>query len=263
MAAITAFKSFWGLGIFCHSSLEILSSSVRLDGDRQWTAIFRSLQRCSIGFKSLFLFCVALAICLESLSCWKVNLLSNLRFRMLWISFSLRLSIYFGALRFSSTLTSPPVPAAEKHLHRMRLIPAQLTFGMVLCRCWVELVSSKMMLRIEVHQTRESCFSESEDPLDAVWQIPCVFDRGEDWVWPHCQKAQIGDVCPFVGFSYQHIWSWSLTRVTWVLGYLSRHGPSPFISQNGLGDQLLDDSWLCQTSSIWELWKHNFFYSLP
>ncbi len=40
------------LGILCHSSLEILSSSVRLDVKRWWTAIFRSLQRCSIGFKS-------------------------------------------------------------------------------------------------------------------------------------------------------------------------------------------------------------------
>ncbi len=40
------------LGILCHCSLQILSSSVRLDGKRWWTAIFRSLQRCSIGFKS-------------------------------------------------------------------------------------------------------------------------------------------------------------------------------------------------------------------
>ncbi len=40
------------LGILCHSSLQIISSSVRLDGKRWWTAIFRSLQRCSIGFKS-------------------------------------------------------------------------------------------------------------------------------------------------------------------------------------------------------------------
>ncbi len=40
------------LGILCHSSLQILSSSVRLDGKRWWTAIFRSLQRCLIGFKS-------------------------------------------------------------------------------------------------------------------------------------------------------------------------------------------------------------------
>ncbi len=37
------------LGILCHSSLQILSSSVRLDGKRWWTAILRSLQRCSIG----------------------------------------------------------------------------------------------------------------------------------------------------------------------------------------------------------------------
>ncbi len=33
---------------------------------------------------------------------------------MLWTGFSLRLSLYFGVLSFSSTLTSPSVPAAEK-----------------------------------------------------------------------------------------------------------------------------------------------------
>ncbi len=91
-------------GIFCHSSLQILSSSVRLDGDLRWTAIFRSLQRCSIGFKSgLWLghsrtftelssshSCVALAVYLGSLSCWKVNLLPGLTFWMLWTGFSLK-----------------------------------------------------------------------------------------------------------------------------------------------------------------------------
>ena len=40
------------LGILFHSSSQILSSSVRLDGERWWTAILRSLQRCSIGFRS-------------------------------------------------------------------------------------------------------------------------------------------------------------------------------------------------------------------
>ena len=39
-------------GSFSHSSLQILSCSVKLDGESHWTAIFRSLQRCSIGFKS-------------------------------------------------------------------------------------------------------------------------------------------------------------------------------------------------------------------
>ncbi len=48
---------------------------------------------------------------------------------MLWTGFSLRLSQYFGVLRFfSSTLMSLSVPAAEKQLHSMRLLPAHFTF---------------------------------------------------------------------------------------------------------------------------------------
>ena len=76
------------LGSFSHSPLQSLSRSVRLDGERRCTAIFRSLQRCSIWFKSgLWLghsrtcrdlsrshSCVGLAGCLGLLSCWKVNL---------------------------------------------------------------------------------------------------------------------------------------------------------------------------------------------
>ena len=74
------------LGSFSHSSLQILSSSVRLDGECRCTVIFRSLQRCSIWFKyglrlghsrtfrdlSQIHSCIVLAVC--SLSCWKVNL---------------------------------------------------------------------------------------------------------------------------------------------------------------------------------------------
>ncbi len=52
---------------------------------------------------------------------------------------------------------------------------------------------SNMMLRIEVYQTRESCFLESEGPLGAFFvNSKCVFfclHWGEDWVWPHCHKA--------------------------------------------------------------------------
>ena len=40
------------LGSFSNSSLQILSSSVRLDVEHHCTAIFKSLQGCSIGFKS-------------------------------------------------------------------------------------------------------------------------------------------------------------------------------------------------------------------
>ncbi len=112
--------------------------------------IFRFLQKYFVGFKqrlwlghSRTFTELTLAVCLGSLSCWKVNLLPNLRFWMLWTRFSLTLSQYFGALSFSSTLTSPSVPAAEKQLHSMRLLPAHFTFGMVLCRWWAELVSFK------------------------------------------------------------------------------------------------------------------------
>ncbi len=50
---------------------------------------------------------------------------------MLWTGFSLRLSLYFGALSLCSTPASPSVPDAEKQPHRMRLLPAHFTFGMV------------------------------------------------------------------------------------------------------------------------------------
>ncbi len=50
-----------------------------------------------------------------------------------WV-FIKAISLYFGALSFSSTLTSPSVPAAEKQPHSMKLLPAHFTFGMVLCR---------------------------------------------------------------------------------------------------------------------------------
>ncbi len=60
---------------------------------------------------------------------------------------------------------------------------------------------SNMMLRIEVHQTRESCFSQSEGPLGAVLKIPKLVES-------------CSDVCPSADFSYLLIWSWSSTRVT-------------------------------------------------
>ncbi len=138
------------LGILCHSSLQILSSSVRLDGKRWWTAIFRSLQRCSIGFKSGLCLghsrtvtellwshsFVILAVCLGSLSCWKVNLRPSLRSWALWRRFSSRISLYLAAFIFPSIATSRPVPAAEKHPHSMMLPPPCFTVGTVLDRWW-------------------------------------------------------------------------------------------------------------------------------
>ncbi len=81
---------------------------------------------------------------------------------------------------------------------------------------------SNMMLGIEVHQTRESCFSQSEGPLGAVLKILSVFscvyteERIESChtaIKPRLMECCSG-VCPSADFSYLHIWSWSSTRVT-------------------------------------------------
>ncbi len=80
---------------------------------------------------------------------------------------------------------------------------------------------SNMMFGIEVHQTRESHFSQSEGPLGAFLQIPSVFScvfteeriaSGHTSIKPRSVEC-CSDVCPSVGFSYLHIWSWSSTRL--------------------------------------------------
>ncbi len=124
--------------------MQILSSSVRLDGDRRWTAIFRSLQRCLVGFKSgpwlghsrgftemsLSHSCVTLAVCfivmLEGEPSAQSEVLSAVE-QVFIENISVLCSI-----QLSLNLTSLPVPAAEKHPHRMRLLPAHFTFGNVL-----------------------------------------------------------------------------------------------------------------------------------
>ncbi len=85
---------------------------------------------------------------------------------------------------------------------------------------------SNMMLGIEVHQTRESCFSESEGPLGAFLLILSVFscvsteeriEFGHTAIKPISMEC-CSDVCPSVDFSHLHIWSWSSTKVT--IGFL-------------------------------------------
>ncbi len=70
-----------------------------------------------------------------------------------------------------------------------------------------------MMFGIEVHQTRESRFSESEGPLGAFLQIPSVFscvfteeriEFGHISIKPRSMECCSG-VCPSVDFSYLHI----------------------------------------------------------
>ncbi len=181
--------------------------------------IFRFLQKYLIGFNprlwlghsrtftdlSISHTC---CVCVGPLSCWKVNLLPSIRFGMLWNVFSLRLSQYFGALSFSSTLTFPSVPASEKQLHSILYFWDGTLH--VMRSAWFP---SNMMLGIEVHQTREYYFSQSEGPLGDFLQIlslfSCVYteERIES-----CQTAIkhrsiecCSGVCPSVDFSYLHI----------------------------------------------------------
>ena len=106
------------LGIFSNSSLQICSRYVKLDGECQRTAIFKSFHRFSMGIKSvlwlghsrnfMFLFwshsSVALAVCLGSLSCWNVNLHRSLGSFALWSRFSSRICLYLAPFILTSSL---------------------------------------------------------------------------------------------------------------------------------------------------------------
>ncbi len=174
---------------------------------------------------------LTLAVCIGSLSCWKANRLPSLRFWMLWTRFSLRLSQYFGALRFSSTLMSLSVTAAEKQPHSMRLLPGHLTFGMVLCRWWAELVSFK-------HDVWNWDSSDHRILFLRVWgSFRCFFAHSKcvSCVLPEeriesCHTAIkprsvecCSDVCPSVDFSHLHILYDHGAQVEWPSGSWSPH----------------------------------------
>ena len=141
------------LGIFCHSSVQICSSSIKFDEKRRWPAIFKSFHRFSMGFKSwlwlghsrtfTLLFwnhsSVALAVCLGSFSCWNVNLCRSRKSFALWSRFSSRICLCLAPFIALSILTSLPVPAVEKHPHSMMLPPPCFTVGMVFDGWWAVL----------------------------------------------------------------------------------------------------------------------------
>ena len=87
--------------------------------DSGWaTRTFRDLSRSHS--------CVVFAVCLGSLSCWKVNISPSLRSLS---RFSSRSYLYFAPFIVPSILTGLPV--AEKHPHSMMLPPLCFTVGMV------------------------------------------------------------------------------------------------------------------------------------
>ncbi len=249
------------LGILCHSSLQILSSSVRLDGKRWWTAIFRSLQRCSIGFKSgLWLdhsrtvtellwrhSFVILAVCLGSLSCWKVNLRPSLRSWALWRRFSSRISLYLAPFIFPSIATSRPVPAAEKkntawcchHQYRDCI-------GQVMSSAWF---SPQITLRIKAKKFYLGLIRPENLICHHLGVLPVFFSKLHVGFHVSCTeerlpsghsaiKPRLVEGCSdgWLSTTFSHLPNASLELShsdLWVLLYLSHQGSSPLIAQFG------------------------------
>ncbi len=139
------------------------------------------------------------------------------RFWMLWTGFSLRLSLYFGALSFSSSLTSPSVPAAENTPTAWGCYQHTLLLGCYSAGDEQSWFPSDMMLRIErilflrVWGSFRCFFANSRC-------VSCVFTEDRiEFVHTTIKPRSVeccSDVCPSVGFSHLHIWSRSSTRVS-------------------------------------------------
>ena len=158
--------------------LQILSSSVRLDGDHQWTAIFRLLQRFSIGFKSglwlghsrirpLCLGWVLMVIVLLSGEPSAQSALDQGFIKDISVLCSVQLSLNYDQYPSSSHWKTPAQnDAVTTMLHRWDGI------GQVMSGAWFP-----QTVQSWFHQTRESCFSQSilvvlyiegKSPLTAV-----------------------------------------------------------------------------------------------
>ncbi len=151
-----------------------------------------------------------------------MHLLPSLRFWMLWTRFLLRLSQYFGALNFSSTLKNSPT-AWGCYQHTLLL-------GWYSAGDEQSWFPSNMKLGIEVHQTRETCFSYSLGPLGVFFvcfvflQIPSVFlclHWREDWVLSHCHKAHIGGVLQWC-LSFCRSWSSTTVAIRFLVTTLTK-----------------------------------------
>jgi len=183
--------------------LDILSSSVRLDRGRRWTAIFRFLQRCLIGLKprlwlghsktftelSIIHSCIVFTVCFGSLSCWKANFLPSPRFWMLWTRFALRLTLYILLLLWQ---VSPSLP--------LKNTPTAwgcytYTLLLVLCRWWA-VPAFLQTWCLELRYIRpENIVSHS------LRESFRYFFANSKWVFMHlhwgeqlCCKSQIGGV---------------------------------------------------------------------
>ena len=137
--------SVWILddGILDHFSLQNISSSVRFDGCRAWTACFKSSHRFSMIFRSgdwdghsrtLYLFLcmnawVDFEQCFGSLSCWNIQPRRNFNFMTDSRTLFSRICWYWVESMRTSTLTRFPVPSLATQPHSMMEPPPNFTVG--------------------------------------------------------------------------------------------------------------------------------------
>ncbi len=184
--------SIWQL-----SAILLTSSPLKVCQVGWWQRhIFRFLQKYLIAFKPKLGHSrtCTLAACLGSLSIVPSNqseILNALDWVFVWGSLNILVHWAFLLLWIPQSLLLKNSPTARGCYQHTLLL------------CWYSAgdeqswFSSNMMLRIEVHQTRilfltvwGSFRGFSENPKCVFMCLPW----GEDWVWPHRHKAEIGGV---------------------------------------------------------------------
>lgn len=89
--------------------------------------------------------------------------------------------------------------------------------------------------------------------------VPHTLHWGEASFWPLSHRLQMSGVLQWwLSFCKSPISTRNLcssTLMNWVLGHLSYQCLSFLIAQFDWGGKLYKESWLLQTSSIWELWR--------
>ena len=213
-------------------------------------AIFRSLQRCSIDFKSrLWLShsrtfrdlsrrysCVVLAVCLVSLSCWKVNLHPSLRSWTLWSRFSSRFSVLFS-IHLCLTPAEFPCPCCWKTSPQHDAATTMLGIVPSFLQTWC--LAFRPNNSILVSSDQRILFLMVWESLGAFCQTPSGLSC-EEWLQSGYStiKAWLLECCrdgfPSGRFSHLHRWTLELFQSDHqVLGHLPDQGVSPPIAQEG------------------------------
>ena len=174
-----------------------------------------------------------LAVCLWSLSCWKVNLRPRLR------SWVLRTRSLLWISLCNAPFSSPSSPShchwktPTKHDAATTMLQRRDGTGQVMSgagfppdmrlKKWGQIVQSWF------HRIRESSFFFLQTPCG----LSSVFQWGEAAIWPLCHKAQISWVLQW-WFCVSHLHTGSLKLSEsdqWVLGHLSYQSPPSPITQ--------------------------------